>query len=345
MSGTSLDGLDIACCVFERKNGWKCTVRFAQTRKYDRKWKQKLGNAFNQNGTALDKLDMEFGNFIGTEVRKFIKKHRVAPDLIASHGHTIFHQPHKKYTLQIGNGQAIANAVKLPVTFNFRIGDVLLGGQGAPLVPMADKTLFTKFEFCLNLGGIANISFDKGRKRIAYDICPVNIVMNELAQLLGREFDRDGKIGRSGRVDPVLLKEMNALAYYKTKAPKSIGREWVEDEFIPLVKRSQLPVKDKLRTVVEHIGMQIGSVVNDQEKRSAKMLVTGGGAYNKFLISRIRFYSKCKVVLPDDKTIQFKEAMAFALLGMLKMRGEINILKSVTGASRDSSGGEICYPA
>ena len=342
MSGTSLDGLDIAYCEFESKAAWNYKIGHAKTIKYTKAWKQKLGGAIGLNKQELRDLDIEFGKFIGAETLKFIKAKRLKADLIASHGHTVFHQPEKGITLQIGSGKHISAATKLTVVCDFRSGDVALGGQGAPLVPLVDKLLFSDYTFCLNLGGFANISYEKGGKRIAFDICAVNIVLNDLAARLGQEFDRGGRIASKGKIHPGLLKELNALPFFRAKPPKSLGREWVETSFLPLLDSFNIPVQDKLRTLVEHIAIQVSAAVNSHRPTPhSKLLVTGGGAYNTFLIGRIAIRTNCRVVLPDDRTIQFKEAMAFAFLGLLKWKGEINILKSVTGASRDSSGGKI----
>lgn len=342
MSGTSLDGLDIAYCEFEKRGTWSYKIGHVKTVKYTSRWKEKLSFAFRLKKQELAELDQEFGKFIGTEIRKFVRAKRLKADLVASHGHTVFHQPQKGFTLQIGSGKEIAALNKLPVACDFRLGDVALGGQGAPLVPIADKFLFFEYDFCLNLGGFANISYEKSRKRIAFDICPVNIVLNDLAGRLGKVFDRGGKIASNGKVHVQLLKKLNVLSFYKARPPKSLGREWIEKEFLPVLDSFSISEQDKLRTVVEHCAIQIALAVNSELRTpDSQLLVTGGGAYNTFLINRISQLAKVKVILPDDKTIQFKEAMAFAFLGVLKWRGEINILKSVTGAKRNSSGGKI----
>lgn len=346
MSGTSLDGLDIAFCEFVKNRKWKYKIIYAETKKYNTEWKKKLSSAFKTNKEDLKNADMEYGKFIGHEILKLIKRKKISPDFISSHGHTVFHQPEKGITLQIGNGKIISAICKLPVIYNFRSGDVSLGGQGAPLVPITDKLLFSEYHFCLNLGGIANISFDnKKGERIAFDICPVNIVLNDLANKHGKEFDRDGKIASKGKINSELLNKLNSLSFYKKSPPKSLGREWIEKYFFPVLNSFHISINDKLRTVVEHIAIQIAldvksSTINPQ----SEILITGGGAYNKFLIERIIVHSARNVILPDDKTIQFKEAMAFAFLGVLRMRKEINVLKSVTGSVTDSSGGEIYIP-
>lgn len=345
MSGTSLDGLDIAYCEFRKEKSWKVRIHQAQTIKYSSRWRQALEAAFGLGKSALRELDRTYGEFIGKEVLKFIEKFGIKPDLIASHGHTVFHKPEKGITLQIGSGERIAAICRIPVVCDFRSGDVALGGQGAPLVPIADRTLFSTYDFCLNLGGIANISYERAGRRTAFDICPVNMVLNKLSGQFGKEFDRGGKMASQGNINEKLLDQLNALPFYRVKPPKSIGREWVETEFFPVMNSFRIPVKDKLRTAVEHMGMQIGTCVqNPSSSRRSTLLVTGGGAYNAFLVERIARHAKCAVTVPDDKTIQFKEAMAFALLGLLRMQGKINILKSVTGAKRDSSGGKVCFP-
>ncbi len=364
MSGTSLDGLDIAFCEFvrtklrtpsfcgEKNKNWKHRILHAETIKYNKEWKGKLSSAFTKSKIEILKLNIEYGEFIGEKVNGFVKKYKLKPDFISSHGHTIFHQPEKKLTLQIGDGKTISKICKLPVVCDFRSGDVALGGQGAPLVPIADKFLFSDSDFCLNLGGIANISYTSPLRpspngeglgvRFAFDICPVNIVLNDLANKLGKEFDKNGKIASQGKINNKLLSQLNDLSFYKTNPPKSLGREWICNYFFPVFDSFSISIQDKLRTVVEHIAIQISSTVNCQlPTANCQLLATGGGAYNSFLIKRISAHTKCKVILPQDKMIQFKEAMAFAFLGVLRMRNEINILKSVTGAKKDSSGGKI----
>lgn len=347
MSGTSLDGLDVAYCEFvckemKKRKKWDYKIVSAKTIKYNHTWRQKLSSAMELSTKKRELLDTEFGRFIASKTLKFIRQRKIKPDFISSHGHTVFHQPEKKITLQIGDGNIISSLCKLPVVCDFRSGDVALGGQGAPLVPVVDKILFSNYFFCLNLGGFANISFDAKGRRIAFDICPVNIVLNALSEKLGLKYDNAGKIAEGGRIDNELLLRLNKLSFYKKQAPKSLGREWVEKEFIAKLNGAVVSVEDKLRTVVEHIAVQISNIVNLYSTSPKQALfITGGGAYNSFLIRRIKKKVKCKMVLPDDTTIQFKEAMAFAFLGVLRMRGEINILKSVTGAKADSSGGVL----
>jgi anhydro-N-acetylmuramic acid kinase len=340
MSGTSLDGLDIVFCSFEKTKGkWGYRILFAETYPYTVPWRTRLAGV--ENGSALDLAltDAEYGHYIGVKTRKFIQKHAVSPALIASHGHTIFHQPGRGMTLQIGNGSAIAAETGIPVVSDFRSLDVALGGQGAPLVPAGDRLLFGEYDFCLNLGGFANISYESRGKRTGYDICPVNIVLNRLAAGTGHAFDKGGRLAASGKADLRLLKKLNDLPFYKLIPPKSLGKEWVLSTFWPVVGRSRIPVQDKLHTLCLHIAQQIS--VSCKRSRKSRVLVTGGGAWNSFLVETIRDHSPHQFVVPDPHTVNFKEALIFAFLGVLRMEGEANALASSTGASADNSGGAV----
>ena len=339
MSGTSLDGLDIALCEFRyQDNKWSFEIQETETRNYSDYWLGKLTNIHNADAEELTRLHFEYGHFLGEQVNSFIKRIGQKPGFIASHGHTIFHQPEKKYTLQIGDGNAIAAKTGLPVVFDFRSIDVALGGQGAPLVPIGDRLLFPNYGSCINLGGIANISYESNKQRIAFDICPVNQVLNSLSTELGKAFDNKGEMASEGNLDHELLQGLNNLGYYKSTPPKSLGKEWVDENIFPLLDSFSIPLKDKLRTFTEHIALQIGDIVN---KNAGKTLVTGGGAYNSFLIERIKANTSSEIVIPNDELIEFKEAMIFAFLGVLRIRDEINCLSSVTGASRDSCAGVV----
>ena len=340
MSGTSLDGLDIAFCEFSQdENHWNYKILCAETIPYDDRWHNVLSTI--ESGSALDFVttDIEYGHLLGRLTREFIDKYHLHPHFIASHGHTIFHQPEHKITSQIGHGSAIAAETGLPVVCDFRSLDVALGGQGAPLVPIGDALLFDGFDFCLNIGGFANISYQAANKRIAYDVCPANIVMNQLALQAGFGYDPDGMLAASGTVNQQLLGILDALPYYNLAFPKSLGKEWVVQHIFPLLKNSDQSTNDLLATFCEHIAKQV-SAATEGEKGS-KLLITGGGALNKFLITRIRHHATSEIIIPDIHTINFKEALIFAFLGVLRRRNEINCLRSVTGAVKDSSGGAI----
>ncbi|MFH1003890.1 MAG: anhydro-N-acetylmuramic acid kinase [Bacteroidota bacterium] len=354
MSGTSLDGLDLAYCTFGKRNKkntttnsfsgeWEYKIHQAKTLRYSSYWKNKLMYAHKLSSQKLTLFDREYGYFIGEEIKKFILQNHLHPNFVSSHGHTIFHQPEKKVTLQIGNGATISEVCGLPVVCDFRTGDVALGGQGAPLVPIADKLLFSEYTFCLNLGGFANISYDnKKRNRVAFDICPANIVLNYLSSLAGKEFDRDGKMAARGKINLSLFNKLNSISFYKKEPPKSLGREWVEKNIFPILNSHKIPIKDKLCTFCEHIAFQISKIINlPHTTHHSLILVTGGGALNKFLMKRIIKNGKIKIKIPEQKIIKYKEAVAFSFLGVLRIRNEINILKSVTGAERDSIGGTL----
>ncbi len=340
MSGSSLDGVDIAYCILKHKGlNWTYEIPAAVTIPYPNKWKEKISGISSGSALEFVKTHVEYGHFLGKLARKFITENNLDIDFISSHGHTVFHQPQNKMTFQIGDGSAIAANAGCMVINDFRSLDIALGGQGAPLVPIGDKLLFSEYHYCLNIGGFANISYDKNRTRIAFDICPANIIINKLAEILGREYDNKGKFAEKGKIDQKMLAELNGIPYYKKKAPKSLGREWVELFITPVVNKYKISVYDKLRTVYEHIATQIQLATNDTENK--KILITGGGAYNDFLISRIINKINHRVIIPDDNTIKYKEALIFALLGALRHEGKRNCLKSVTGAEKDNTGGAI----
>ena len=338
MSGTSMDGLDLACCSFTFENKWDYTIHHALTIEYPVEWQDRLRSAMQASGEDLALIHADYGRYIGLQVRDFLDKTNFKADFVASHGHTVFHQPSRHFTLQIGDGNAIAAATGLPVIFDFRSLDVALGGQGAPLVPVGDRLLFGKYDYCLNLGGIANISFEEGSRRVAFEICPANMMLNHLAGRMGLMYDPEGEMARSGRVVTDLLDALNGLSYYREEGAKTLGREWFAEHILPLLEQhSDRSAEDLLRTATEHVAMQITHSVNDPAGRT--MLVTGGGAMNRFLVSRIRKLTDLQLVVPDKQLVLFKEALVFAFLGVLRYRHEINCLASVTGASRDSCTG------
>ncbi len=341
MSGTSLDGVDIAYCTFKRNSEkWFFEIQEAITVEYDKIWKERLSTVEKSIALDLIKTNNDYGYYLGELINRFIQETSIKPDLISSHGHTIFHQPEKKITYQIGSGAAIAAITNLPVICDFRTLDVALGGQGAPLVPIGDEQLFSDYNYCLNLGGIANVSYNNGKHTTAFDICPVNIVLNYLAGLLGYDYDRDGLFSAAGFINQSLLNELSQLIYYKTPAPKSLGKEWVMETFIPIIDKHPLSIEDKLATVSEHIAMKIMDSLPDK-KADLNMLITGGGAFNQHLIERIKKKCPFNIIIPDSKTINYKEALIFAFLGVLRVRNEVNCLKSVTGALKNNIGGTI----
>lgn len=335
MSGTSLDGVDIAVVRFKPEEGWAYELLAGTTVPYSPSWKERLQAALHAPAGALALLHAELGTLYGQLATDFLRQTGHRADLIASHGHTVFHNPAARLTFQAGHPAYLAAAAGLPVVADFRTLDVALGGQGAPLVPIGDRLLFGSYDYCLNLGGFANISFERSGQRLACDTGPCNMALNALAEREGREFDAGGAMARSGSVLSELLERMNAPEYFKKPLPKSLGREWYDETFRPLLAAGE--TSDLLRTCVEHIAMQVAAWTTP----GANLLITGGGAYNEFLIERITALTRAHVTVPADSLIQFKEAIVFALLGALRWRGEINCLASVTGAARDSSGGVV----
>jgi len=339
MSGTSLDGLDICYSqIWKVNEKWHFSIIHAETIAYSEAWKTGLQNAHLLADKDLKGLSSQFGLFLGEALIDFMERNVVSDlDFIGSHGHTVLHQPEKKITLQIGNGPEIFNKTGIPVICDFRVQDVLLGGQGAPLVPIGDELLFADYAACLNLGGFANVSMRNDGKRIAFDICPVNIVMNALSEKLGHAYDINGNIARSGNLIPNLLEELNGLAFYTQHPPKSLGREWLEENILPLlIGYTNIP--DVLRTFCEHVAFQIAAILRPI---NGEILVTGGGAFNGYLIARINALSKKNLLVPDEKLVNFKEALVFAFLGVLRELNEVNCLSAVTGATRNHSSGRV----
>jgi len=341
MSGSSMDGTDLACCDLSW-NGqmWNYQILAAETMPYDPEMRSKLGVASEWTTAQMEGLDMELGVYYASLLKDFHQRHALVPDFIASHGHTILHDPGKGVTFQAGNGPIMAESTGIVVVNDFRSEDVAQGGQGAPLVPVGDKLLFARHEGCLNLGGFANISYDsKEGVRLAYDLSPANMALNHVAGLKGLEYDRDGAMARKGSVHSGLYHRMNELGYYHQAAPKSLGREWFLDKLLPLMVQSELSPENLMATVAEHIAFQIGRGIGEAGIRS--LLVTGGGALNQSLIERLSHYTTASVEIPGEQLIHYKEALVFALLGALRIRGEINCLSSVTGGKKDLSAGTI----
>lgn len=343
MSGTSLDGIDMAYIKFKLNESWAFKIEYTETINYNSDWIKILKNLISFNLEILNQIDLEYTSLLSETINTFIRENNIKTiDAVCSHGHTALHQPEKGVTYQIGNMTNLASLINQKLVCDFRIQDVDLGGQGAPLVPYGDQLLFSEYDFCLNLGGFANISTEISSQRIAYDICPVNIVLNHYVFKLGYDYDNRGNISATGIINKKLLDLLNALDFYKQPYPKSLGLEWVKDQIHPCVNSCNLEVKDILRTYVEHIAIQISNEIN--KKSNASVLITGGGVFNMFLISRIKALTINKIIIPSEDIINYKEAVIFGLLGVLKLRDEVNCLSSVTGAKRDHSSGKIYLP-
>ena len=344
MSGTSLDGVDLAHIKFKvNQKKWEFEIIESETISYNSAWISTLKAAVDFSETALEDLNQEYTKLLAKIISDFIQRNKIENmDAVCSHGHTILHQPQNGFTLQIGNLPKLASLIQQTVVCDFRVQDVQMGGQGAPLVPIGDKILFAEYDYCMNLGGFSNVSFEQNKKRIAFDISPVNTVLNFYANLLGLDYDDKGKISKTGKTNIALLNTLNSLDFYKKIPPKSLGFEFVKETVLPLIENFNIPIEDKLHTFTEHVAMQIALALPNKK---GSLLITGGGAYNSFLLERIQFYlPEIKIIIPTNKILEFKEALIFALLGVLKLRGEINTLSSVTGAKSDHSSGYIYTP-
>jgi anhydro-N-acetylmuramic acid kinase len=351
MSGSSLDGLDIVFTEIHENGGkWSYEIIHADCYTYSEEWINRLKNAISLTALDYQLLHAEYGHYLGQQVNRFIEENQLHYKIavVASHGHTTFHIPAKKMTAQLGDGAAIAATTQLPVVSDLRSMDIAFGGQGAPIVPIGEKLLLGDYNYFLNIGGIANISANKDQY-IAFDVCAANRVLNMLAADAGKEYDDGGKIAAGGSVNQVLLEKLNELDYYRQAYPKSLANDFGTDTVYPVIKDSGCGIPDALRTYIEHIVLQIKNAIagleNEQrETRNEKLLVTGGGAFNTFLIERLKDILKelnIEVIIPDEKLVKYKEALIMALIGVLRWREETNVLSSVTGASHDSVGGAM----
>jgi anhydro-N-acetylmuramic acid kinase len=340
MSGSSLDGLDLALCALRLHRGrWSFRIERARTITYSADMRSQLLRVMHGSALELAQLDADLGTFIGRACKRVLRGARI--DLITSHGHTIFHQPQLGFSTQIGSGARIAAITGITTVCDFRSADIAHGGQGAPLVPIGEKLLFPQYRAFLNIGGICNVSLHSVKHIIGYDACIGNQALNHLAGEGGLPFDRDGRIARSGSIEPVLLERLNALPFHRRKPPRSLGREWFEEAMRPLLDDGTIELRDRMRTVVEHMAIQLAKSLGAAE---GAVLVTGGGARNQFLMERLAALSRPPVEVPSKEVVDFKEALVFALLGVLRLRGEENALASVTGAHRDSVGGAVHLP-
>lgn len=357
MSGSSLDGLDIAYVhLHENAGKWNFDIVEADCYPYAPAWKDKLRSFTGLNALNYQLLHTEYGHYLGEQVNTFINKHQLhyKVQLISSHGHTSFHSPQYKMTAQLGDGAAIAAETGIPVVSDLRALDVALGGQGAPIVPIGDKLLFGDYDYCLNLGGIANISARHGELYIAFDVCPANRVLNMLAGKTGKEFDEDGELARKGILNNTLLSTLNSLEFYNKPYPKSLANDFGTDIVYPIIDTATCGIEDALHTYTEHISIQIKKSVQQMEEKNSRdaqavdtqkqMLVTGGGVFNNFLLERLQYHIgtlNIKLAIPGENTVKYKEALVMALIGVLRWREENNVLASVTGAFRNSIGGAI----
>jgi anhydro-N-acetylmuramic acid kinase len=341
MSGSSLDGIDVAYCRFvKHDDDWTHAIEDATTIPYDAVMRKRLLGVMSGPALELARLDRDLGRLIARACNDLRNGRPL--DLIGSHGHTIFHLPGEGLTTQLGSGAQIAALTGRPVVFDLRSKDVALGGQGAPLVPFGERALFTGTDTFLNLGGIANVSHHADGRVTGYDICTCNQALNLLANEAELAYDKDGSLARVGVVVPELRNALDALPFHRQAPPRSLGREWFDAHMAPLLQNERLALRDRLRTVTEHIAHTIADAL--RHGNAQRVLVTGGGAHNGFLMERITALSTAEMVVPDASTVDYKEALVFAFLGLMRWRGEVNTLASVTGAPQDSIGGALILP-
>lgn len=338
MSGTSLDGLDVVEVEFtQSSSGWSFQLCESAQFNFPDALLQQLSNADKQDGAGLVQADLEFSKFCIQSINSFRDSFQSRAAFISSHGHTVFHEPGRGITLQIGSGAIISTLTGLTTICDFRSQDVALGGQGAPLVPFADSLLFDEYDLTLNLGGFANLS-SLQTPLIGFDLCPCNMLLNHLSAELGHSYDSEGSLAREGSINPELLEKLNSINYYRLPPPKSLGKEWFENTILPLLSNAQMnDWKSLLATCTEHIATVIGNSL----KGDKSCLITGGGAFNTFLIERIRHHSGAAITLPDAEIIEYKEAIDFTFLGLLRLLESQNVSNTVTGAKKSSVSGAV----
>jgi anhydro-N-acetylmuramic acid kinase len=346
MSGSSMDGLDLALCEFGNDNNtWTYKIIAAKTYEYDDKWRVRLSQLRKESTISYVKTDVFYAHFIAEKVKEFNAEFSVQPDLIASHGHTVFHYPRIKITAQVGDGSSLSALTGIPVVSDFRRMDMALNGQGAPLVTIGDQLLFNEYDMCLNLGGFANISGSKNGKPISFDICACNILLNRIARDFGKDYDHNGEIAEKGSVNYQLLEQLNNIPYYALPYPKSLNRDWINKELWHIVREfKEISNEDKMKTLVDHIASQIANSINEIAENNGaetKILVTGGSAFNATLIDYIKTHTEAELIIPDEMTINYKESLIFGLLGLLRVLNQTNSLGESTGAIADSIAGGL----
>lgn len=349
MTGTSMDGLDLAYCRFyiEEEDGYRFDLLEAETVPFDAVWKSRLAYLHEQSAEVYAKTHVYFGHWLGKATQAFILRNKLKPDFVASHGQTIFHQPQKNFTAQIGDGETLVSYLDCPLVSQFRNKDVALGGQGAPLITLGEHYLFPEYKLFLNLGGISNITYGK----LAYDVSPCNLVLNYLTRLIDPNlaYDPEGSLARSGNLQTDLLKALNDLPYYKQASPKSLGWEWIAESVLPLLEQHNHTYEDSLHTFVVHIAQQISLAILQSGLKNERILITGGGRHNVFLIEQIQHeLLPFNIQIPEDTSheiIDFKEAIVFAFLGLRVLTGKYSTLASVTGSTYNTLSGSIHLPA
>lgn len=341
MSGSSLDGLDIAYVQFKYiNNKWTFQLLASECIEYPPVLLHKLKIAKQLSIEEFYKIHTQLGHYFGNAVKNFCSSKNIKQiDLVASHGHTIFHDPENMVTCQIGCGAAIAASSGIVTISDLRAIDIAYRGQGAPIVPIGDRLLFSDYDAWLNIGGIANITIKKDDQFIAYDIASANQVINYYASQLGKKYDEDGHIALNNKSHTDIIEQLNRLEFYQKQAPKSLDNSH-SNEVYAILDQFKISTEEKIATYTEHLAQQIAS----QTKHSKKLLATGGGVHNKNLIMRIQNHTDCQIIVPETAVVDYKEAIVMAFIGVLRIEKQINVLSSVTGAIKDSIGGAIYIP-
>ncbi len=349
MSGSSLDGLDIAHVELEEVRGeWGYNLLHAACIPYPAEWMERLQKAPQMSVPDFLRLHTAYGRYMGQLVNNFIDEHglRHQVHFIASHGHTAFHEPANHTSFQLGDGASLAAVTGFPVINDLRALDIAYSGQGAPIVPIGDKLLFGDNDYMLNIGGIANITVRHNGTMLAFDICPANQVLNTLAERTGKTMDEGGAMAANGSLLNDILSELNDGNYYKLPAPKSLSNEAARELVFPKLLQSAHSNEDLLHTAVAHIASQVAEAVKHYPhgREKATMLITGGGAFNNHMVNVIEQALtpyNVDVFVPRPDVIKYKEAIVMALIGTLRWREDVNVLSSVTGAVKDSCGGAL----
>jgi len=347
MSGSSLDGLDIALIFFSddfyESNEWRLVQ--SATIPYSPEWVERLKSAvYNKE---VDEIHNNFGTYLGTLVNEFLLNTKIHPELIALHGHTLYHRPEDHISLQLGAAQALADRTNFPAMDNFRIQDILLGGQGAPLAPTVEHWLFSKHKIFLNIGGIVNISSHLSGNIVGFDIGPGNQLLNTLSQEVGMAYDEGGQLGKKGIVIKAVLNQAKENEFYRKAYPKSLSNQWVQQEVIPIFQNREYPIEDRMATAIELIGWSLEIALDQMNITHQKIIVTGGGAFNTTLIDHLQRFSlnsNNQLIVASEEIVNYKEAILMGLMGFLNITGSNNIFGISTGSKINHCAGNLCVP-
>jgi anhydro-N-acetylmuramic acid kinase len=352
MSGTSLDGIDVA--IVELRGRHIETIGF-QTTAYSDGLRARLLKP--DDIREVSRLNFELGELYAKAVLRAVRSYGPV-ELIGCHGQTIYHEG-GKHTLQIGEAAVIAERTGAPVVSNFRAGDIAAGGQGAPLVPYVDYLLFRhpkRTRIALNIGGIANLTAippaAAPEQVIAFDTGPGNMVIDALAQEFSNgklRCDRDGRIAATGKPDVRLLDHLLADRYYRQRPPKSAGREQYGAEFVKRMKEAGLPMRDLIATATALTARSIALAVREYrtgsiDLGSIDLIVSGGGVHNPRIMGMLAGYLPgVAISTSTDHGIDAdaKEAIAFAVLAHETWRRRPSNLPSATGARHAAILGSI----